>query len=184
MQRRAEDQLAKEVETRNNQLTTEDREKNLRWMVVGRRGEKQMIKGTEREQQNYGRREAQLGDYLQNSMRIMEQRDYRNEIQTGARRREYQLLAPRYNNSANYTPVQHSQQQQHRNTSWQQPQYRQVQMAAASYNNSTPRPNTAGQANYSSGGGGFGTRGGFGTGLRQQSFTNSRENYNGSGGSS
>jgi hypothetical protein len=49
MQRRAEDQLAKEAEIRNNQLTTEDRDKNLRWMVVGRRGEKRLIKGTERE---------------------------------------------------------------------------------------------------------------------------------------
>jgi hypothetical protein len=175
MQRRAEDQLAREVETRNNQLTAEDREKNLRWMVVGRRGEKRMIKGTEREQQNYGRREAQLGDYIQGSMRVMEQRDYRNEIQTGARRREYQqqptipgpqLLAPRYTNSANYTPIQHGQQQQ-RNTSWQQPQYRQAQPATASYNNNNaPRPNTAGQANYGGGGG-------FGTGLRQQNFTNS-----------
>jgi hypothetical protein len=52
MQRRAEDQLAKEVEKRNKQLTTEDREKNLRWMVVGRRGEKRMVKGVEREQQH------------------------------------------------------------------------------------------------------------------------------------
>jgi hypothetical protein len=127
-------------------------------------------------------------------MRVMEQRDYRNKIQTGARRREYQqqptipgpqLLAPRYNNNANYTQIQHGQQQQQRITSWQQPQYRQVQPAAASYNNNnnnTSRSNTAGQANCGGGGGALSTRGGFGTGLRQQSFTNSRENYTGSGG--
>jgi hypothetical protein len=35
MQRRAEEQLSKETEKRNEQLTAEDREKGLRWMVVG-----------------------------------------------------------------------------------------------------------------------------------------------------
>jgi hypothetical protein len=36
MQRRAEEKLTREAESRNNQLTTEDREKNLKWLVVGR----------------------------------------------------------------------------------------------------------------------------------------------------
>jgi hypothetical protein len=58
MQRRAEDQLAREVETRNNQLTAEDREKNLRWMVVGRRGEKRMIRDRERAAELWQERNA------------------------------------------------------------------------------------------------------------------------------
>jgi hypothetical protein len=39
MQRRAEEKLIGEAESRNNQQTAEDREKNLKWLVVGRRGE-------------------------------------------------------------------------------------------------------------------------------------------------
>jgi hypothetical protein len=169
MQRRAEDQLAKEVETRNNQLTTEDREKNLRWMVVGRRGKKRMIKGTEREQQNYTRREIQLGDYFPNGGPGV-QRDHRNELQTGARRKEYlqqqatsildpQLLSPRQSNSANYVPVQHSQRQQyHNSTNWQQrgePQYRPTQQvyshnnAQRAYNNNVGQVNGGGGSGYS-----------------------------------
>jgi hypothetical protein len=64
MQRRAEEKLAREAENRNEQLTTEDREKNMKWMVVGRRGEKRLIKAVERDQQPYNRRGTQLGEYL------------------------------------------------------------------------------------------------------------------------
>jgi hypothetical protein len=123
MQRRAEDQLAKEVEKRNEQLTTEDREKNLRWMVVGRRGEKRMVKGVEREQQNFGRGEVQLGDFLPHEQR-----------ETGARRKEYYqqqtptlggptLLAPRQQNNPNYIPVQHTRQHINQQQNYQQQPY-------------------------------------------------------------
>jgi hypothetical protein len=64
MQRQAEDKLTREVESRNGQLTAEDREKNLKWLVVGKRGEKRLIKGTERESMNSIRREPQLGDFF------------------------------------------------------------------------------------------------------------------------
>jgi hypothetical protein len=64
MQRRAEEKLTREAESRNGQLTTEDREKNLKWLVVGRRGEKRLIKAVERDQQQFNRRGTQLGDYL------------------------------------------------------------------------------------------------------------------------
>jgi membrane-associated HD superfamily phosphohydrolase len=40
MQRQAEDKLTREAEGRNEQLTAEDRNRNLKWLVVGRRGEK------------------------------------------------------------------------------------------------------------------------------------------------
>jgi hypothetical protein len=130
MQRRAEEQLSKETEKRNEQLTAEDREKGLRWMVVGRKGEKRMVKGVEREQQNYGRREAQLGDFISRELR-----DRGNGNETGARRKEYfnsnqqrnhtlsgpALLAPRQQNP-NYIPIQHSRQSysSSSNNSWQQ----------------------------------------------------------------
>jgi hypothetical protein len=66
LQRKAEDKLVAEAEERNRQLTVEDQNRNLRWLVVGKRGEKRLLKGTEREQQyNAGRRQQQLGDFLQ-----------------------------------------------------------------------------------------------------------------------
>jgi hypothetical protein len=63
MQRRGEDKLSSEAESKNRNLTADDREKGLRWMVVGRRGEKRLIKGTEREQQR-DRAPNTLGGYL------------------------------------------------------------------------------------------------------------------------
>ena len=47
-QRRDEGDMVKEAEKRNETLNAEDRSKNLRWMVVGRKGEKRIIKGIER----------------------------------------------------------------------------------------------------------------------------------------
>ena len=50
-QRREENQMAEEVERMNEEeLTAEDRAKNLKWLVVGPRGAKRIIKGVEREQ--------------------------------------------------------------------------------------------------------------------------------------
>ena len=54
-QRRGEQRLRAEADRRNQELTNEDRERNLRWIVVGGRGEKRLIKGTEREDQNNDR---------------------------------------------------------------------------------------------------------------------------------
>ena len=48
-QRKGEDRLRQEADKRNEELTEEDRNRNMKWMVVGRRGEKKIIKGTERE---------------------------------------------------------------------------------------------------------------------------------------
>jgi hypothetical protein len=63
MQRRGEDKLSSEAEMKNRNLMADDREKGLRWMVVGRRGEKRLIKGSEREQQR-DRAPNTLGGYL------------------------------------------------------------------------------------------------------------------------
>ena len=57
-QRRGELKLREEADQRNTQLTTEDLEKNLKWLVVGKRGEKRLIKAVEREGQ-LGRQERQ-----------------------------------------------------------------------------------------------------------------------------
>lgn len=51
LQRRGEEKLVREAEERNKSLTREDMDKNQRWLVVGKRGEKRMIKGVEREPQ-------------------------------------------------------------------------------------------------------------------------------------
>ena len=53
-QRRGEQRLREEAEGRNQELTNEDRERNLRWITLGSRGEKRLIKGTEREDQTRG----------------------------------------------------------------------------------------------------------------------------------
>jgi hypothetical protein len=45
-QREAEANLAREAEKRNEELTDEDRAKNMKWAVVGARGEKRLIKTT------------------------------------------------------------------------------------------------------------------------------------------
>ena len=50
-QRREESQMIEEVERMNEEeLSDEDRAKNLKWQVVGPRGAKRIIKGVEREQ--------------------------------------------------------------------------------------------------------------------------------------
>jgi hypothetical protein len=100
LQRRAEDKLSQEAETRNCQLTEEDHSMNRRWLVVGKRGEKRLLKGTEREQQYGNRREQQLGDYMPNM----------GGANTGAiPRTTYQprILDARPATNSNYTPIQH-----------------------------------------------------------------------------
>jgi hypothetical protein len=52
-QRNREAKMKDEVDEKNKTLTAEEKQRNIRWMVVGRRGEKRIIKGVEREQQNY-----------------------------------------------------------------------------------------------------------------------------------
>ncbi len=53
-QREIEDRMRQEAEDRNKKLTSEDLNNNLRWIVVGRRGEKRLIKGFERQDINRG----------------------------------------------------------------------------------------------------------------------------------
>jgi hypothetical protein len=49
-QRRREAKMKEEAEEKNKDLTAEDIRRNVKWIVVGRRGEKRLIKGVEREQ--------------------------------------------------------------------------------------------------------------------------------------
>ena len=65
-QRRGEQKLREEADRRNTELTAEDREKNLKWLVVGKRGEKRLIKGVERDGQQ-GRQERERGPGTANS---------------------------------------------------------------------------------------------------------------------
>jgi hypothetical protein len=104
MQRRAEDKLTTEAEARNRQLTEADLSMNMRWMVVGKRGEKRLLKGVERDQQHNNRRGQQLADYLPASGQ------YAEGASTGAiRRNTYQqrILDPIPATNSNYTPIQH-----------------------------------------------------------------------------
>ena len=62
-QRKGEQKLREDANRRNENLTQEDRDKNLKWIVVGRRGEKRLIKGMERETQ--GSREERTGSWIE-----------------------------------------------------------------------------------------------------------------------
>jgi len=54
MQRQAEKKLLEKVEQKNREdLTDEDRSKNLKWMAVGKKGEKRITKGQAREERDY-----------------------------------------------------------------------------------------------------------------------------------
>jgi hypothetical protein len=64
LQRLTEDNLAIEAANRNKHLTADDISKNLKWLVVGKRGEKRLIKGTERDQQSFVRTATQLHSYI------------------------------------------------------------------------------------------------------------------------
>ena len=54
-QRQQEERLRSEAESRNSRLTEEDKRENLRWIVIGRRGEKRLVKGVERDREAYER---------------------------------------------------------------------------------------------------------------------------------
>jgi hypothetical protein len=53
-QRSKEARMKQEAEERNRNLTADERKRNEKWLVVGRRGEKRMIKGIERDVQYMG----------------------------------------------------------------------------------------------------------------------------------
>jgi hypothetical protein len=63
MQRRGEDRLSEEAARRNSSLPADDVAKNLRWLVVGRRGEKRLIKGTETVQRSRAP-QPRLSDFI------------------------------------------------------------------------------------------------------------------------
>ena len=60
-QRDEENEMKREAEKRNSQLTEEDRSKNLQWIVVGARGEKRITKTVPREQSQRGRETVRGG---------------------------------------------------------------------------------------------------------------------------
>ena len=51
-QRKEEMDMKKEMEDKNRVLSTEEKSKNLAWRMVGPRGERRLVKGTVREQEN------------------------------------------------------------------------------------------------------------------------------------
>ena len=83
-QRQEEVKMREDAEKRNRNLTEEDRSKNLKWMVVGRKGEKRLIKGIDREYQERNR-DRNRG-FQQNRNR--DEIEDRRRQDTGARRKE------------------------------------------------------------------------------------------------
>ena len=57
-QRKDEVEMAKEVDIRNGQRSEDEIAKNLVWRLVGRKGEKRLVRGVEREGEDYRRMEA------------------------------------------------------------------------------------------------------------------------------
>jgi hypothetical protein len=66
-QRSREARMKQEAEEKNKSLTAEEKSNNVKWMVVGRRGEKRIIKGVERDVQYMGNRTTRAGDRTSNS---------------------------------------------------------------------------------------------------------------------
>lgn len=94
-QRMEETTMRDEVDQRNKELTKEDREKNLKWLVVGRKGERRIIKGQEREEAtsrytggNKRRSPAQRGEERSEWRKSGPQRERDEEQRTGARKKE------------------------------------------------------------------------------------------------
>jgi len=54
-QRSMEAKMKEEADSRNRNLSAEDMRNNLKWIVVGRRGEKRLIKGVERDREGFRR---------------------------------------------------------------------------------------------------------------------------------
>ena len=82
-QREEERDMQAEAEKRNKNLSEEERSKNLKWMVVGRKGEKRLIKGEERQPPP---------------------REYRRREDTGARPKEPTARGPRRADSVERRP--------------------------------------------------------------------------------
>ena len=76
-QRQEEENMERTAEKRNNTLTEEDKAKNLKWIVVGRKGEKRLIKVVPRE----GRRaeEQRIGTSQGDTMSQREKRGREDE---------------------------------------------------------------------------------------------------------
>ncbi len=85
-QRQAEIKLEEEVERKNKEeLSEQDRSKNLKWMVVGRRGEKRIVKASVRKAMGAERRGTQTERGRQNE---------RKQLGDG-RQEHFQLLSKR-----------------------------------------------------------------------------------------
>jgi hypothetical protein len=148
MQRRGEDKLSVEAGERNKNLTGEDNERGMRWIVIGKRGEKRLIKGVEREPQR-DRGNFTLGQYIPrnvnggggggsvgggsvgggyggNNFGGASGNTNRQGAELGARPRDNQYsdrLLPPINRNDQYIPVQHQGGGQQQQQQQQQQQY-------------------------------------------------------------
>jgi hypothetical protein len=97
-QRNREARMKEEAEEKNKELTEEERRRNVKWMVVGRRGEKRIIKGVERDQQPYTREGRRDEPSRNNGPRSSQSqaRDEQRESRTGegSEQRRGGLLPP------------------------------------------------------------------------------------------
>ncbi len=68
-QRQEEMGMEREAEKRNGTLSTEDKAKNLKWIVVGRKGEKRIIKTIPRVEEDRGRGSGQVSQEVRGDKR-------------------------------------------------------------------------------------------------------------------
>jgi uncharacterized coiled-coil protein SlyX len=85
-QRNREARMKEEAEEKNKELTEEEKRRNVKWMVVGRRGEKRIIKGVERDQQPYVR-DSRRDEQSRNQNQTRDEQS-RNQNQTRDEQRE------------------------------------------------------------------------------------------------
>lgn len=89
MQRKGEDKLTREAEVKNNSLSGTDVEMGLKWMVVGRRGEKRLIKGRERDSLTHPEGMHGVGNRGGRPNQGQQNQPTWDDRQQGARRKDY-----------------------------------------------------------------------------------------------
>ncbi len=123
-QRAGETKLKEEAEKRNQQLTRQDQDNNMKWLVVGRRGEKRLIKGVERDMAwRPPPNRPTIAQYIPEPQLNM----------LGARPRQIQHQHPAYSDQVQAVRVE---QQQHGPGPWQQGQqsnHQQIQPQNSAY---------------------------------------------------
>jgi hypothetical protein len=147
-QRDREARMKVEADEKNKDLTAEEKRRNVKWMVVGRRGEKRLIKGVERDQQNYGddnRARERNNDDMNRNQRTMDENRARERNNDDRNRNQWPALdRPATNNQQPATTSGPELLPARKNDDRWQPQTRDERELGARSKNAEKRPENRG----------------------------------------